>query len=288
MVTFTLHDHLRRLAGSHQKRIYDILFRTSAAALQKLAADPRFIGGQIGMTGVLQTWTRDLSVLHPHIHYIVPAGGLDEQGNQWRPAKKTYLMPKRALSKIFRAKFRDALKKTAPDLFDAIPAETWTQKWVVHLKAVGAGEKALTYLAPYLFQGPISNKRLVKLENGLVTFRYKASKTRKWKTRTIPVEPFIAGFLQHVLPPRFVRVRSYGLLHPNKRALFLRARALLEANHIAGQTPEPSGETPRGVSDEPEAEEPKTIPCPQCGTSMRWIKHLDPNRISLLHRIRAP
>jgi hypothetical protein len=93
--------------------------------------------------------------LHPHIHYIIPGGGLSQDG-QWLPARQNFLMPKKALSKIFRAKFRDELKKLAPDLFNAIPPETWREKWVVHLQSVGTGEHALKYLAPYIFQVAIS------------------------------------------------------------------------------------------------------------------------------------
>jgi hypothetical protein len=218
----------------------------------------------------------------------VPGGGLSEDGNHWLPAKENFLMPKRALSKIFRAKFRDELKKTAPELFNAIPSETWTQKWVVHLEAVSTGEKALAYLAPYLFQGPISNKRLLKLENGMVTFLYKSSKTKQWKSKTLPAEQFIANFLQHVLPRRFVRVRSYGLLNPSKREVLRRAQELLGANNTAAQTPAPSVETPQVEPDEPREEKPKTINCPKCGKPMHWIKDVAPTKISLLHRPRSP
>jgi hypothetical protein len=136
LVTFTLPDPLRQLARSHQKLIYNLLFRTSATALQKLARDPRFVGGQLGLVGVLQTWTRDLH-FHPHIHYLVPAGGLSAEGH-WLPAKHAkFLVPVKALGKIFRAQFRDALKKTA--LFPQLPHTTWQQPWVVHCEPVGSG-----------------------------------------------------------------------------------------------------------------------------------------------------
>lgn len=285
MVTFTLHDNLRKLARSNQRLIYDLLFRTSAAALQKLACDPEYVGGQIGMVGVLQTWTRDLSVLHPHVHYIVPGGGLSEDDSTWLAARHNFLMPKRALSKIFRAKFRDALKKTA--LFDAVPPETWKEKWVVHIEAVGTGEQALKYLAPYIFQVAISNKRLVKLEDGMVTFLYKHSQTKHWKPKTVPVEEFMASFLQHVLPTRFVKVRYYGLLNSQQREQLERAKELLgvsntksESEATAGQAVEPS--------DEPKPEKSKTIRCPKCGSDMRWVKKLPRQRASRLLRCRAP
>jgi len=111
MLTFTLPDGLRSVARSHQRLIYDLLFRTSAAATQHLARDTRFIGGQIGMVGVLHTWGRTL-VFHPHVHYLAPAGGLATDSHTWLPAREDFLLPVKALSPIFRAKFRDALRGT--------------------------------------------------------------------------------------------------------------------------------------------------------------------------------
>jgi hypothetical protein len=278
MATFTLHDNLRRLAGSHQWLFYDLLFRTSAAAVQKLAHDPEYVGGELGMAGVLQTWPRDLSVLHPHTHYIIPGGGLSEDG-QWLAARQNFLMPKKALSKIFRAKFRDELKKLTPDLFNTVPAETWREKWVVHLQAVGTGEHALKYLAPYIFQVAISNKRLLKLENGMVTFKYKHGKTKQWKVKTMPVEKFIASVLQHVLPPRFVKVRYYGLLSSQQRERLEKVKDLLTAQNVKPETPatvEPLATA--SEPDEPADEKPKIMRCPKCGNEMRWVKEVPRNR----------
>jgi hypothetical protein len=127
MATFTLPEELREIARSHQKIIYNLLFRASAEALQTLAADPKYIGGIIGMIGVLQTWTRDLAY-HPHIHYLIPAGGLDKANKAWRSAKNNFLMPVKALSILFRAKFRDALKKEG--LYEKIPKTAWKKDWV--------------------------------------------------------------------------------------------------------------------------------------------------------------
>ena len=119
MLTFTLPEGLRRVARSHQKLFYNLLFRASAAATQKLAQDPRFIGGQVGMVGVLHTWGRTLSY-HPHVHYLAPAGGVDKDGN-WLPARNAFLLPVKALAKIFRAKFRQALRKSS--CYDEIPSK---------------------------------------------------------------------------------------------------------------------------------------------------------------------
>jgi hypothetical protein len=186
-------------------------------------------------------------------------------------------MPKRALSKIFRAKFRDALKQAAPELFDTIPPETWTEKWVVHLEPVGTGEHALKYLAPYIFQVAISNKRLLKLEDGTVTFKYKDGKTKEWKAKTMPVEKFIASFLQHVLPRRFVKVRYYGLLSSQQREQLEKVKELLTVQNAKPETPA-TGEPPAEVPEEPTEEKSKTLCCPKCGKKMRWVKEVPRNR----------
>jgi len=145
LTTFTLPKEIRPVARSNQKLIYGMLFTTSAVALQKLASDPRFIGAEIGMAGILHTWTRDM-LYHPHLHYIVPGGGFDPQTGRWKPSREKFLVPVPALSVIFRAKFRDELKKT--DLYDSIDLHVWEKDWVVHSKPVGNGENALKYLAP--------------------------------------------------------------------------------------------------------------------------------------------
>jgi hypothetical protein len=215
MLTFTLPAPLRLVARSHQAPLYDLLFRTSASATQHLAADPRFIGGQLGLVGVLHTWGRTLTY-HPHVHYLIPAGGLADDGQTWRPARDDFLVPVKALSGIFRARFRDALRST--ELFDLVPATVWEQDWVVHCKAVGNGETAFKYLAPYIFRVAISNSRLLKIENEQVTFRYRASDSGQTKLCTLAVEEFIHRFLQHVLPKGFVKVRYYGFLSVSQRA----------------------------------------------------------------------
>ncbi len=211
MLTFTLPSELRSVARSHQKLIYDLLFRISAAAVQHLARDSRFVGGQIGMVGVLHTWGRNLSY-HPHVHYLVPGGGVAADGQTWLSCRKNFLVPVKALSRIFRAKFRDALRKM--DCFALVPASVWKQEWVVHCQSVGSGFKALKYLAPYIFRVAISNNRILKLTDDKVTFRYRASDTGKTRFCTLAAEEFIRRFLQHVLPKGFVYART-------------RARALL-------------------------------------------------------------
>jgi hypothetical protein len=262
LLTFTLPASLRRLARQNQKLIYNLLFRTAATATQKLAHDPRFVGGQIGMVGILHTWARDLSY-HPHVHFLVPAGGLDRNTNCWRSANDSFLVPVKALSPIFRAKFRDALQQT--DLFDQVPAALWQQDWVVHCQPVGNGRAALKYLAPYVFRVALSNNRIVKLADGHVTFRYTASATGETKFCTLPVFQFMHRFLQHVLPKGFVKVRYYGLFSAgNRQLLYLAWRSLLT------QLPGPLPILP------PQPMPNTAFTCPHCGQAMRLQATLKP------------
>ena len=274
LVTFTLPTELREAARRHQKLMYHLLFRASAAAMQQLARDPRFVGAQIGMVGVLHTWTRDLSY-HPHVHYLVPGGGLASDGQAWLPSRQDFLVHVRPLGRLFRAKFRDALKKTG--LFDLVLAETWSKNWVVHCQPVGSGVTVLKYLAPYILRVAISNNRILKLANDQVTFRYKDANTGKNRHCTVAAEEFIRRFLQHVLPKGFVKVRYYGFFSPTHRHLLNQIRQLLE-RRIATCPPDEAEARP--------AAKPKTNPslpdqahrCPQCGQVMRLIETLKPQR----------
>jgi hypothetical protein len=264
MVTFTLPEALRKIARSHQKIMYTLLFQIAAAALQALAQDPRFVGGQIGMIGVLHTWGRDLSY-HPHIHFLVPGGGLSADGQQWLASRPGFLVHVRPLGKLFRAKFRVALQKTK--LFKQVPFALWQQDWVVHSQAVGNGQAALKYLARYIFRVAISNKRIIKVAEGQVTFRYTPSGSKKSKRCTLPAEEFMRRFLQHVLPRGFVKVRYYGLFASGQRRRLKQARALFEAQ----TPPQPEPET---ISSETEtnARPSSDRLCPECGQPMRRQK----------------
>jgi ribosomal protein L37AE/L43A len=274
LVTFTLPTELREVARRHQKLIYHLLFRASAAALQQLAQDSRFVGAQIGMVGVLHTWTRDLSY-HPHVHYLVPGGGLASDGQAWLPSRPDFLVHVKPLARLFRAKFRDALQKTG--LFDLVPTETWTKEWVVHCQPVGSGVTALKYLAPYIFRVAISNNRILKLANDQVTFRYKDANAKKNRHCTVAAEEFIRRFLQHVLPKGFVKVRYYGFFSPTHRRLLNRIRQLLERQAAT----HPTDETEARPTAKPEANPSppdQAHRCPTCGRVMRLIETLKPHR----------
>jgi hypothetical protein len=268
LVTFTLPARLRAVARAYQRQLYDCLFRASAAALQQLASDPRLCGGQLGMVGVLQTWTRDLRY-HPHIHYLIPAVGLAPDGTVVLPPHPNFLLPARPLAALFRGKLRAALCQTpaAP----AIPVDVWRQDWVVDCRPVGQGDAALKYLAPYIFRVALSNNRILALEGDLVTFQYTQREPRARRTCTLPAEAFIHRFLQHVLPNGFVKVRYYGLLRAGNRTLLNRVRAQLvlrlgQASSVASTNVPPTPERWR---------EPPV--CLQCGGPM-WCSVIHPQR----------
>ena len=256
MLTFTLPDELRKLARSQQRLFYSTLFRTSAAAAKRLALDPKYVGGQIGMVGVLHTWGRDLTY-HPHLHYLIPAGGIGGDG-EWLPVKNNFLFPVKALSKIFRAKFRDALQEE--DCFEDIPDRVWKKDWVVHCQQVGRGLGALKYLAPYIFRVAISNRRIVRFEGEKVTYLYKPRGTRTFKRRTLSAQEFIRRFLQHVLPRGFVKVRYYGFLSSAVRPKLKKLWASLEEIY-SGQLDQEQ-KCSKGTSEKHAA------CCPSCGCRM--------------------
>ena len=261
LVTFTLPAELRAVARSNQKTIYNLLFRASSAALLQLAQDPRFVGARLGMVGVLHTWTRQL-LYHPHVHYIVTGGGLT-QDRDWKSSRSDFLVPVKALSRIFRAKFRDELKKT--ELFALVEARVWRKDWVVHSEPVGSGHQAFKYLTPYIFRVAISNNRLRQLENDQVTFAYKDSATDQLKRCTITAEEFIRRFLQHVLPPRFIKVRYYGLLSPSNRHLLQKARQLLSVTTSKLNREEVKTTAPLAL-----------LCCPHCGGPLTLLSPLAP------------
>ena len=260
LATFTMPAELRILARKNQKLFYSILFNASSKAIKLLSKDEKYLGADIGMIGILHTWTRAL-FYHPHVHYLIPAAGLDSSGTKMRFSDDEFLVHVKPLSILFKAKFRDALKEKEPDIFNKIHPDCWTRKWVVHIKPVGNGDKALEYMGRYLFRVAISNNRILKLSNGKVTFRYTDNKTGQNKIVTVDAFEFIRRFLQHVLPHKFIKVRYYGFYAAAAKKKLSKIRQLLFLDSM------PVENTP---ADKPT----KTLVCPICGNPLVWIQTL--------------
>jgi hypothetical protein len=278
LVTCTLPHTLNPLAHAHQKLIYRLLFTASARALQALAGNPKYVGGLIGMVGVLHTWDRSMGY-HLHVHYLIPAGGWDRVTGEWKAAHPKFLVPCSALREVFRAKFRDALKVEAPEVFALVPPETWQVNWVVHVKPVGDGRTALKYLAPYIYRVALSNRRLLSLKDGQVTFRYKPH-NQGWKTMTLDVMRFIGRFLQHVLPKGFQKVRYYGFLHPSAHTTFsaIQAHFAMDSAAVSEQADEAQEPLEEQEVTAPQSVELLKTPicCPHCGGPLAYIGRVAP------------
>jgi len=213
MVTFTVPSELRGLIRSNQKFCYAALFKAAADAMKKLAQDPRFVGCQTaGFTGILHTWTRQLEY-HPHVHFIVPGGGLGKDGGEWKPSRAAFFVHAKPLSKIYRAKFIGLLEKEGLE----VPPCVWDPDWVVDCRAVGNGRKALKYLAQYVFRVAIAPSRILKVTDTEVFFKYRRSGEKKWRTCKLKIFEFMRRYLQHTLPRGFTKVRHYGFMAANAK-----------------------------------------------------------------------
>lgn len=297
LVTFTVPEELRSFIRSNQPSALDRLFAASAQALQDLAGNPRRLGAQLGMLGVLHTWSRTL-IYHPHVHYLVPGGGLSPDGRRWVPARKKFLLYHQALGDRFRTVFRERLQPQAPERFAQVPAQVWKAHWNVGCQAAGSGENALRYLARYVFKTATANRQLHLLPDGQVRWDYRASKTGQPAAIQLEPRELIRRFLQHGLPRHFARVRTFGWLHPAAKVRANRVRALLRepprlspAEQAAWQPPrDPAGQTERPSPDVPPHPQPATknphpYRCPRCQKAMRLVgawspgqRRLFPNR----------
>ena len=274
-VVFSLPAEVADIALHNKAAVYDLLFRAASETMTTIAADPRHLGARIGITAVLHTWGSALTH-HPHLHMIVPGGGISLDGGRWVPSRPAFLLPVRVLGKLFRRLFLAGLT----ELFDAGRLQFHGQQaslrdrsaflrhlapvrkkpWIVYAKAPFAGPAAvLAYLSRYTHRVAISNRRLLALDERGVTFRYKDYRrdgAERYRTMTLAADEFIRRFLLHVLPQGFHRIRHYGLLASGgRRDNLARARELL----VAPPPPEPD-----------EAPEPpdRRPPCPCCGGRM--------------------
>jgi hypothetical protein len=239
----TLPHELNPLALYNRELVFNLLFETASRALLQFARDYEHLQAQVGFTAVLHTWDQDLN-LHPHLHLVVTGGGLSADGESWIAARNSFLLPVRALSKIIRAKFLEALEKACregrlrgrvpglegPVQFPRFIRKLRRKKWVVFAKeAFGGSQKAFHYLSRYTHRVAISNHRLVSLAEGKVSFQARDnSRPGQKRLVTLTAPEFIRRFLLHVLPPRFVKIRHYGLMAPcNAKTKLEKARSLI-------------------------------------------------------------
>jgi hypothetical protein len=274
LVTFTVPEAIRAFIRSHQQVALDLLFACSAQALQDLARNPRRLGADLGMLGVLHTWSRTL-IFHPHIHYLIPGGGLSLDGRQWVAANPKFLLPVRPLGAHFRTLFRTRLQKEHPELYKLVPTHVWKRHWNVDSRPAGSGENALRYLSRYVFKTATSNRTLQLLPGGKVRWNYRESKTGRANSIPIDALDFMARFLQHILPRSFARVRTFGWLHPAAKVRGNRVRALLGQQpvltpaEVAAWQPPPDPESPPPAT--PAVRAPTGPLCPVCQQVMRRL-----------------
>lgn len=296
-VIFTLPQEIGRLALQNPRQIYSILFRAVSETLLTIAADPKRLGAAIGFLAVLHTWGQNLHI-HPHIHCVVPGGGIAPDGSHWIACRKSFFLYVGALSALFRKKFliylREAFRQgklrfhgeLAPlaqlDAFEALCHKAGKIKWVAYAKApFGGPEQVLKYLARYTHRVAISNSRLVSLENSHVTFQWKDyADHSQTKTMTLEAVEFMRRFLQHVLPQGFVRIRQFGFLanRVRKEKLAL-CRSLLNA-----QSPVTNPSAPAASDADSQSPDPESHRCPICKLGRLVLAEvIPPDRIA--HRM---
>jgi hypothetical protein len=278
-VVFTLPAEVARIAFQNKAAVYDLLFRAASETMLTIAADPKHLGARIGLTAVLHTWGSALTH-HPHVHMIVPGGGLSRDGTRWISARPGFLLPVRVLAKLFRRLFLAGLTALHAAgrlaVFGSLAslaergaflrhlAPVRTKRWVVYAKPPFAGPAAvLAYLARYTHRVAISNRRLVGFDAAGVTFRvkdYRRDGPERYGTLTLTTDEFIRRFLLHVLPKGFHRIRHYGLLaSATRRANLARIRDLLAA--APPITPPEAAQPPDWLA-----------PCPRCGERMTVVE----------------
>lgn len=275
-LTFTLPEELRAVARAHPKIVYRLLMQAASAAILKFARDPRFLGAATpGLLAVLHTWTRAM-LFHPHVHLLVTAGGLSDDGLSWiHPRYPRFFLPERPLAELFLGKFRHRLKKAG--LYALVPKAAWNKSWVVDCKHAGSGEKVLDYLGRYLFRVAITNSRLDRLDDdGTVSFRYRDNRSGQKKTATLSAEEFISRLLAHVLPERFTKVRYSGLFSSSNRDGLDAARTLLAAA------------TSMTSATVPQAAAPDATPAGTTQTAGHTCPHCKVGRLLVIEAISRP
>ncbi len=237
---FTVPEPLRAGFAAQPEAMHEVLFNQSAATLQQVAAGPRLLGAELGFVGVLHTWGRQLQH-HPHVHYVVPGGGLCADGKKWVAAKQAdWLLPVKKLAALFRGRMEEAWRAGHAALHAAVPDAAWRRPWVVHCQPAGSGENVVKYLARYVARSAISDERIVRAGDEVVVFNYTDTQTRQRRQCTLMAEEFMRRYLQHVPPPGQHRVRYFGWMHPSAKRRRLQVETLLAKRIVVTPAPAPS------------------------------------------------
>lgn len=274
LVTFTIPEQLRRLVRRHQRICYAAMFEASAHALRTALSNARFCGvATTGFTGILHTFGRDL-VYHPHIHFIVPGGGLVQNSDgltRWKETPKGFLAPVKILSKLYRAEFERILKEKG--IADLVDPKTFRLPFVVDGQPVGDGVAAVKYLSRYVYRTAITNRRIVSMDEGNVSFTYRKRGMTSDRIMTLPALVFIARFLQHVLPKGLQKVRHYGFHSRASKTTIDDVRDAIEAANVEIEPDYELGPwTPPTLKKRPQFEHT----CQACGGAMKFVRILKP------------
>lgn len=241
LLTFTVPEELRFWFQSDPKVAYSIFFREASLTLLEIGANPEHFGAQLGLLAVLHTWTRQL-LFHPHLHFIVPGGGLTPKGEWKQVGNPEFFLPQRVLAARFRNRMKTAIHAN-PEAWRRIPVAVWRKGWVVDCQAAGTGENALKYLARYVGKTALTSSRILADENSTITFSYQDAEDKIWKTQHVDAQEFLRRVLLHVLPSGLQRVRYYGFLAPAAKRRWEQIVRLLDytakkARVIARELPE--------------------------------------------------
>ena len=214
VVTFTVPRELRPLLRSNQRAGYDAIFSAGSQTIRSLLANDKTLGSdKLGFFGVLHTWGRDPKDYHPHVHFVVPGGGVRRDGSMWLQVRPGQLFHPRPARMLYKQRFAEAMRKA--DLYNQMPRGVLKRDWVVNIKPVGSGQAVLKYLAPYVYRVALSDSRIQAVDASGVTYNVKPSGKEYTVTRRAEGEPLVRSFVQHILPRGFQKVRYYGWMSPN-------------------------------------------------------------------------
>lgn len=258
MLTFTVPESMRYFIRHNQNLTYSIMFKAAAYAIKKLSKDKRHIGcDTTGFCAILHTWGRKMQ-FHPHVHIIIPAGGIDDQKSRWLQTGDDFFLPVKALSRIYRGRFKELIQCKASDNRSA--TDVWKQSWNVHCQAIGSAEHAIKYVARYVFRVAISDDRILDVTDSHVIIAYKKVGSKRKRRLRLTIFEFIRRFLLHILPSGFMKVRHYGFMSPNSAITIDEVREMVkEANDIIRDDHSIQLEVPNGLL------------CPNCAIPLQYV-----------------